>query len=126
MQKIGLVSRLCMGESSNIIPNTQQQNFCYTTKVKAKSFKEVEKFQDIPNVGPAMERDFAMLGLNKPADLIHKTPFALYTRMCKISGVRQDPCVLDTYIAVIDFMNGAPAKPWYFYTKSRKKDYPDI
>lgn len=94
--------------------------------MKAKSVKEVEKFQDIPNVGPAMARDFAMLGLKKPADLIHKNPFALYKRMCKISGVRQDPCVLDTYIAVIDFMNGAPAKPWYFYTKRRKKDYPDI
>jgi len=94
--------------------------------VKAKSFKEVEKFQDIPNVGPAMARDFNVLGLHKPTDLINKNPLALYNKMCKVSGARQDPCVLDTYIAVIDFMNGAPARPWYFYTKGRKIEHPDI
>lgn len=94
--------------------------------MKAKSFKEVKHFQDIPNVGPAMARDFALLGLHNPTDLIHKNPLTLYKKMCKISGVRQDPCVLDTYIAVIDFMKGAPAKPWYFYTKSRKNEHPDI
>ena len=94
--------------------------------MKAKSYKDVKKFQDIPNVGPAMARDFALLGLQKPTDLINKNPLALYKKMCKVSGVRQDPCVLDTYIAVIEFMNGAPAKPWYFYTKNRKKEHPDI
>ncbi len=73
-----------------------------------------------------MARDFALLGLKKPTDLISKNPLTLYKKMCKVSGVRQDPCVLDTYIAVIDFMNGAPAKPWYFYTKNRKREHPDI
>ena len=94
--------------------------------MKSKSFKEVIKFEDIPNVGPTMARDFNLLGLNKPTDLINKNPLTLYNKMCKITGVRQDPCVLDTYIAVIDFMNGASAKPWYFYTKTRKKEYPNI
>lgn len=94
--------------------------------MKAKSFREVEKFQDIPNIGPAMARDFNLLGLRKPTDLINKDPFTLYKKLCKVSGSRQDPCVLDTYIAAVDFMNGAPARPWFFYTKNRKKDYPDI
>ena len=52
-----------------------------------------------------MVRDFTLLGLHKPTDLINKNPLTLYTKMSKISGVRKDPCVLDTYIAVIDFMN---------------------
>ena len=94
--------------------------------MKAKSAKDVKKFQDIPNIGPAMARDFAQLGLKLPADLINKDPLALYRQMCKIAGVRQDPCVLDTYMAVVDFMNGAPARPWYYYTKTRKKVYPNI
>ncbi len=94
--------------------------------MKARSFRDVQNFQDIPNVGPAMARDFNLLGLKKPDDLKKKNPLRLYQQMCKISGVRQDPCVLDTYIAVIDFMNGAPARPWYWYTKTRKKEYPDI
>lgn len=94
--------------------------------MKAKSAKEVKKFQDIPNVGPAMERDLLVLGLKNPADLTGKDAFTLYKKMCKVSGTRQDPCVLDTYIAVIDFMNGAPARPWFWYTKQRKKNFPDI
>ena len=94
--------------------------------MKAKSAKDVRKFQDIPNIGTAMTKDFHDLGLKQPTDLIGKDPLVLYRKMCKIAGVRQDPCVLDTYIAAIDFMNGAPARPWYFYTKNRKKDYPNI
>lgn len=94
--------------------------------MKAKSSRDVKEFQDIPNVGPAMARDFILVGLRKPTDLINKNPLTLYNKMCKVSGVRQDPCVLDTYIAVIKFMNGAPAKPWYFYTKYRKQEHPNI
>ncbi len=94
--------------------------------MKARSFRDVKNFQDIPNVGPAIARDFNLLGLKKPDDLKKKNPLRLYQQMCKVSGVRQDPCVLDTYIAVIDFMDGAPARPWYWYTKTRKKEYPDI
>lgn len=94
--------------------------------MKAKSVKDVKKFQDIPNIGPAMAKDFVQLGLNHPTDLIGKDPLVLYRQMCKIAGVRQDPCVLDTYIAAIDFMNGAPSRPWYYYTKMRKKEYQHI
>ena len=94
--------------------------------VKAKNFKGVKKFQDIPNIGPAMTRDFMLLGLKKPNDLIHKDPLKLYKKMCQMSGTRQDPCVLDTYMAAIDFMNGAQPRPWFFFTKNRKKEYPNI
>ncbi len=94
--------------------------------MKARTFKEVKRFEDIPNVGPAMVRDFKQLGLKTPADLCAQDAFHLYTKMCVLSGKRVDPCVLDTYMAVVDFMNGAPARAWYWYTKKRKKLYPDI
>jgi hypothetical protein len=94
--------------------------------MKAATAKEVKKFQDIPNVGPAMERDFRRLGLLSPEALTNKDPFTLYKKMCSVSGVRQDPCVLDTYMAVVDFMRGAPARPWFYYTKARKRQYPDV
>jgi hypothetical protein len=94
--------------------------------MKAKTAREVKKFQDIPNVGSAMERDFKRLGLQTPYELEGNDAFKLYKKMCTVSGRRQDPCVLDTYIAVIDFMNGASARPWWFYTARRKKEYPDI
>lgn len=94
--------------------------------MKAKNYKEVKDFTDIPNVGPAIANKFRLLGIRKPIELVNKNPLTLYQKMCHVSGVRQDPCVLDTYIAVIDFMKGAPARPWYFYSKKRKKDYPSI
>lgn len=91
--------------------------------MKAKTSREVKKFLDIPNVGQAMVRNFLLLDIKEPKDLKNKDAFVLYKKLCKMSGVRQDPCVLDTYMAVIDFMNGAPARPWWFYTKVRKSKY---
>ena len=94
--------------------------------MKARRASEVRLFQDIPNVGPAMARDFTLLGLKKPSDLINKNPLTLYKKMGKITGTRPDPCVLDTYMATIDFMNGTPALPWWSYTKKRKQEFPNL
>jgi hypothetical protein len=44
----------------------------------------------------------------------------LYQRLCAVTGQRQDPCVLDTFLAATDFMAGAPAAPWWTYTAQRK------
>jgi hypothetical protein len=91
--------------------------------MKAKHREEAKILADIPNICPAMIRDFLLLKIKEPKDLIDKDPFVLYTELSKRTGTKQDPCVLDTYIAAIDFMNGAPARPWFFYTKARKKKY---
>lgn len=91
--------------------------------MKAKHVRDVKSLCDIPNVGPAMVRDFHALGITEPAQLIDKDPYKLYKKLCTITGVRQDPCVLDTYMAVVDFMNGGQPKPWYLYTDTRKKLY---
>lgn len=68
--------------------------------MKAETASQVKKFIDIPNIGPAMVKDFAVLGIKTKSN--------------------QDPCVLDTFIAAVDFMHGAPARPWWYYTKERK------
>lgn len=94
--------------------------------MKARTVKEVKKFQDIPNIGPAMERDFVLIDLKNPKDLQGKDPLALYKKICHIRGVRQDPCVLDVYMAAVDFMNGKPAHPWWHYTKIRKNTEKEV
>jgi hypothetical protein len=76
--------------------------------------------RQMPNVGPAMERDLHLLGIRRPADLVGRDPLQLYRALERRSGSRQDPCVLDTFMAVIDFAEGAPARPWFSYTASRK------
>jgi len=44
----------------------------------------------------------------------------LYRALCRATGKRQDPCVLDTLLAVVDFMSGAAPRPWWTYTPQRK------
>lgn len=94
--------------------------------MKAKKLSLAKRFEDIPNVGPRIADDFRLLGLRTPGDLKGHDPYDLYRRLNKKAGQRQDPCVLDTFMSVIDFANGAPAKPWWKYTAKRKKNFPDL
>ncbi|MBP9760420.1 MAG: helix-hairpin-helix domain-containing protein [Candidatus Pacebacteria bacterium] len=92
--------------------------------MKARRAIDVKCFTDIPNVGPRVAEDFATLGLHTPADLIGKDAYVLYTDLCKRTKIRHDPCLLDVFMAVVDFMNGASAQHWWYYTAERKKQYP--
>lgn len=93
---------------------------------KASTASAVRRFVDIPNIGPAMAGDFALLGVANPSDLADADPLDLYRRLCEATGARQDPCVLDTFLAACDFMAGAPARPWWHYTAARKERWPDL
>lgn len=77
----------------------------------------------LPNVGPAMVRDLQALGIQQPGDLVGRDAFQLYRELERRTGQRQDPCVLDTFMAVVDFMHGAPPRPWWHYTAERKRVY---
>jgi hypothetical protein len=94
--------------------------------MKARRAKDVKRFEDIPNIGPSMASDFKALGIKSPTDLKYKDAYKLYQKICKVTGYRHDPCVLDTYMAAVDFMKGAEARPWYSYTPKRKSLYPKI
>lgn len=97
-----------------------------TRRTKASCASECRQLVQIPNIGPAMAADFRSLGINSPQDLTGCDPLALYQQLCRSTGQRHDPCVLDTFMAAIDFMNGAAARDWWSYTAQRKKQYPDI
>ena len=85
--------------------------------------KTIQKFQQIINVGPAIERDFLRLGLTKPQDLKGKSPWSLYTKISELDGAMHDPCVLDVYIASVNFMNGDPPEVWWAFTDHRKEKF---
>ncbi len=93
---------------------------------KARNAAEVILLQQIPNVGPRMESDFIQMGIKTPKMLKGKNPFKLYQYICEITKTRHDPCVLDTYMAAVDFMNGGEAVPWWEFTAIRKKKYSKI
>jgi hypothetical protein len=87
---------------------------------KAASAAECRELEQLPNVGPALAADLRLIGIKTPRDLRGKDAFVLYQNLCAATGQRQDPCVLDTFMAVTDFMRGAPAAPWWSYTAQRK------
>ena len=76
--------------------------------------------QDLPNVGPATEKDLLLLGIKKPEDLRGKNHLALYQRLCKLTGKKHDVCVLDVFESIVEVANGAPSRPWWFYSRKRK------
>ncbi len=88
--------------------------------MKAKTCRECTELEQLPNVGPATIGDFHVLGIKKPADLIGRDPYAMYDKLCRLTKVRHDPCVIDVFIATTRFMSGDKAKPWWKYTAERK------
>jgi hypothetical protein len=79
--------------------------------------------EQLPNIGPLLAADLRLIGIQQPQDLIGQDSFLLYQRLCELTHQRQDPCVLDTFLAATDFMGGAPAAPWWQYTQQRKQLY---
>src|SRR6266851_44641 len=84
--------------------------------------REAARLEDIPNVGPAIAADLRQLGITSPTELLGRDPYAMYNDLCRITGQRHDPCLLDTFIAAVRFMEGAPKKPWWKYTAERKRE----
>lgn len=87
---------------------------------KARSADECETLEQLPNIGPSLAANLRLIGIAQPRDLRGKDPFVLYQQLCAATGQRQDPCVLDTFMAATDFMRGAAAAPWWHYTPQRK------
>jgi DNA transformation protein len=88
---------------------------------KASCAAEARRLTDIPNIGKAMAADLVGLGISTPADVKRMDPLETYDRLRDPMGRRHDPCVLDTFMAAHDFMNGGPAQPWWHFTEQRKR-----
>jgi hypothetical protein len=90
---------------------------------KARTAAECEALEQLPNIGPSLAADLRAIGIAHPRELATRDPFALYRSLCACTGKRQDPCVLDTFMAITDFMRGAAAAPWWAYTAQRKQRF---
>jgi hypothetical protein len=93
---------------------------------KAASAAECAVLEQLPNIGPSLAADLRAIGIVRPSDLRGQDAFALYRKLCTVTGQRQDPCVLDTFMAAVDFMQGAPAAPWWHYTPQRKAQFGQV
>lgn len=83
--------------------------------------KTVSELTDLPNIGEVMARDLRLVGIYHPQELIGKDAYQLYDELCKITGKKHDPCVIDVFLSVVDFMNGGDPAPWWEFTEERKR-----
>jgi hypothetical protein len=82
--------------------------------------ERVRVLTDLPNIGRTMAAELQRLGIAKPEQLKGRDPYVLYQELCMVTGLRQDPCVLDTFISITRFMDGDEARPWWAYTAECK------
>lgn len=83
--------------------------------------ENLTKLTDLPNVGPSIADDLRLIGIDRAAQLAGKDPVKLYRKLCKVTGQRHDPCVLDTFMSITSFMDGQPPRPWWEFTEERKR-----
>jgi hypothetical protein len=93
-----------------------------STTRRSGSREDIARLEDIPNVGPVVAADLRQLGITTPNELSGRDPYALYDELCRLTGQRHDPCLLDTFIAAVRYMAGEPKKPWWKYTAERKRE----
>jgi hypothetical protein len=84
---------------------------------------KVLRLEDLPNIGKAMAADLRLLGIDRPQHLIGRDPLGFFHALEEVTGQRHDPCVLDIFMAAIDFMEGGEARPWWSLTGERKRRY---
>ncbi len=86
---------------------------------------DTRTLKDLRSVGPATLRDFELLGIHTVAQLKQKNAQRLYDQLCKLTGQRQDPCVLDVFSCAIAQAKDPdlPAEQcdWFYWSKVRKK-----
>jgi len=79
---------------------------------------------DLDGIGPAMLADFRKLEVPDVAALARQDPELLYRRLCRMTGVRQDPCVLDTFCCAVaqarDPALPAAQRKWWWWSRRRK------
>ena len=89
--------------------------------MKTPDINTVSKLDELPNIGTAISADLELIGINHPQQLIGKDPFKLHEKLCQITNTKHDPCVIDVFMAAINFMEGGEAKVWWEFTAKRKE-----
>jgi predicted RecB family nuclease len=87
--------------------------------------KEERKLGDLISIGPAMLRDFELLGIRSVAELAKQDPRKMYEQLGMLAREHQDICVLDTFCAAVAQARNSrlPAEKceWWWWSAKRKK-----
>jgi len=83
------------------------------------------ELKDLISIGPAMLRDFELLGIRSVGQLAKQNPQKLYDKLGRVARQHQDICVLDTFCAAVAQAKN-PRLPaaqceWWWWSKKRKQ-----
>jgi uncharacterized protein YktB (UPF0637 family) len=73
------------------------------------------------NVGPAVEAHLVDLGIHAIDQLARQTADELYRRLQRRIGKACDPCLHDTFSAIIHEARTGQKRPWFSFTPARKR-----
>ncbi len=83
-----------------------------------------QRLQDLISVGPAMLRDFELLGIRRVSQLARTNPRRLYKKLCRVTGQAHDICCLDVFSAAVAQARNPrlPAEQcqWWYWSRKRK------
>ena len=79
------------------------------------------RLADLANVGPATLADLHTLGIRTVRQLARHDALRLYHSLCRRTGVRHDPCVIDVFMAIIHQAKGGKPTAWWKFTTARKR-----
>ena len=86
--------------------------------------KETRQLRDLYSVGPATVRELKALGITRVEQLVGQDARKLYDRLCRLSGQRCDPCIMDVLSAAIAQAQdpGLPKEKrmWWYWSRVRK------
>jgi len=74
----------------------------------------------MPNIGPAVARELERLGVTRQDDLRGREGEQLFAELCALDGRDHDPCLLDTFVAAVAYVNDGDTRPWWEFSRERK------
>ena len=86
--------------------------------------REERRLQDLVSIGPAMLRDFELLGIHSVSQLARQNPKNLYNKLERVPRQHMDICCLDVFSAAIAQARNPrlPAEKcqWWYWSRKRK------
>lgn len=76
-----------------------------------KNYTDISDLQEIPGVGPNIERDLLKIGIRCIKDLKGKNPDKLYHKLCACEKTGVDRCVLYVFRCAVYYADHARHDP---------------
>jgi len=82
------------------------------------------RLENLISIGPAMLRDFEILGIRSVAQLARQNPRKLYDKLCRVTEQHIDICAFDVFSAAVaqarDPLLPAEKCQWWYWSRKRK------